>query len=237
VKRLSIDEIAMHKGHKDFKTVVSNVDSAKLLEILDTHRSEEIIEMLMQQSTEVREAVEEVSIDMWGGFSKVVTFVFPNAVVVFDRFHVMKSVNEELNKIRKKAGVTEKHSKYLLLKNATDLNQEQKDKLEKILEHSICLKIAHELKEELRQIYETSQSVKSAQRSLNKWLQIAQVFYKKSTQTIRAHFDGICNYFISRTTSGVMEGINNRIKLIMRQGYGFTNFDNFRSRLLACFSN
>nr|WP_242038460.1 transposase [Chroococcidiopsis sp. [FACHB-1243]] len=167
----------------------------------------------------------------------MVAFVFPNAVVVFDRFHVMKSVNEELNKIRKQAGVTDKHSKYLLLKNATDLNQAQKDKLEEILARSICLRIAYELKEELRAIYETNQSVKSARRSLNKWLQIAQVFYQKSTRTIRTHFDGICNYFISRTTSGVMEGINNRIKLIMRQGYGLANFDNFRSRLLACFSN
>ncbi len=48
---------------------------------------------------------------------------------------------------------------------------------------------------------------------------------------------GICNYFISRSTSGVMEGINNRIKLIMRQAYGFTIFDNFQTRLLACFSD
>ncbi|WP_199316804.1 transposase [Chroococcidiopsis sp [FACHB-1243]] len=67
----------MHKGHKDFKTVVSNVDRGELLEILDTHKSEEIIEMLMQQPTEVREAVEEVSIDMWGGFSRIGGFRFP----------------------------------------------------------------------------------------------------------------------------------------------------------------
>jgi transposase len=46
----------------------------------------------------------------------------------------------------------------------------------------------------------------------------------------------ICNYFISGTTSGVMEGINNKIKLIMRLGYGLTNFDNLRSRLLGCCS-
>jgi transposase len=45
---------------------------------------------------------------------------------------------------------------------------------------------------------------------------------------------GICNYFISGTTSGVMEGINNKIKLIMRLGYGLTNFNNLRSRLLGC---
>ncbi|MGB7892310.1 transposase [Microcoleus sp. Pol10D4] len=51
------------------------------------------------------------------------------------------------------------------------------------------------------------------------------------------HCEGICNYFLARTTSGVMSGINNRIKLIMRLGYGFSNFNNFRNRVLACFSD
>lgn len=67
VKRLSLDEISMHKGHKDFKTVVSNIDSGDLLEIIDSHKQAEIIEVLMQQRIEVREAVAEVSVDMWGG--------------------------------------------------------------------------------------------------------------------------------------------------------------------------
>jgi transposase len=53
--------------------------------------------------------------------------------------------------------------------------------------------------------------------------------------TIRNHLDGICNYFLNRTTSGVMEGIDNRLKVIKRQAYGFVGFDNFRDRLLACF--
>ncbi|WP_448527221.1 transposase [Parathermosynechococcus lividus] len=52
--------------------------------------------MLKQQSFEVRAQVEEVSIDIWGGFPNVVEKVFPNAVVVIDRFHVMKAVNQEL---------------------------------------------------------------------------------------------------------------------------------------------
>ncbi|WP_264196472.1 transposase [Microseira wollei] len=60
-------------------------------------------------------------------------------------------------------------------------------------------------------------------------------FYGKVTRTIRSHLSEIFNYFISHTTSAVMEGINNKIKLIMRLGYGITNFDNLRSRLLGCF--
>lgn len=153
---------------------------------------------------------------------QVIAKVFPNAVIVFDRFHVMKSVNIELNLIRKIVGLTDKHSKYLLLKNSGDLESEEKEKLKEIFRQSDCLKVAYELKEELRQIYETSKTVKSGLARMKKWLQQAQFFYRNATQTIRNHLEGICNYFISRTTSGVMEGINNRIKLIMRQGYGNT---------------
>ncbi|XWK90794.1 MAG: transposase [Phormidium sp.] len=71
---------------------------------------------------------------------------------------------------------------------------------------------------------------------MSKWLVHAQIFYPQAARTIREHLREICNYFISRTTSGVMEGINNKIKLILPLGYGMTNFNNLRSRLLASFS-
>jgi transposase len=80
-------------------------------------------------------------------------------------------------------------------------------------------------------------TVTIAQTEFKDWLNYAQIFFQESASTIVNHFEGICNYFLNRTTSGVMERINNRIKLIMRQGYGFSNFDNFRDRVLACFSN
>lgn len=69
---------------------------------------------------------------------------------------------------------------------------------------------------------------------MKKWLSYADLILGSVAQTIRQHLEPICNYFISRTTSGVMEGINNRIKVILRQSYGFNNFDNLREKLLAC---
>jgi transposase len=132
----------MRKGHQDFVSVVSDIDRDCLIEVIDSHKQDDIIASLRGHPLALREAIEEVSVDMWGEFPKVIAEVFPHARVVFDRFHVMQSVNRELNK-----------------------------------------------------------------------------------------------HFKSRTTSGVMEGINNRVKLIMRQGYGFSNFSNFRSRVLACFNN
>lgn len=234
---MSIDEISKRKGHQDFATVVCDIERGTLLEVIDSHHQEEIIEVLKQQPQEVREQVKEVSIDMWGGFPKVVRDVFPNAQVVFDRFHVIKAVNEELNKVRKQTGMTVKGSKFILLKNGGDLTEEEQTKLIPILNSSKRLKLAYELKEEFREIFETGDSVESGKEQLLLWLKKARAVYCDVLTTIRNHLDGICNYFLSCTTSGVMEGINNRIKLIKRQAYGFVNFDNFRARLLACFSD
>ncbi|MDZ4876884.1 MAG: hypothetical protein CLLPBCKN_006319 [Chroococcidiopsis cubana SAG 39.79] len=83
----------------------------------------------MQQPLEVRQAVEEVSVDMWGGFPKVITQVYPNASLVFDRFHVMKAVTQELNKLPWKIGIKDRGSNYLLLHNQADLDVEQQQKL------------------------------------------------------------------------------------------------------------
>ena len=216
---------------------MSDLDRGKLLEVIDNHTIAGVTEALMEQPSDLREQVEEVSVDMWGGFPKVIEQVFPNARIVFDRFHVMKKVNDALNKFRKLLGLTAKRSKYLLLKNFNHLSEENKQELEQVLSESPCLRIAYEMKEEFRLIYQTSKTFKSGQLQIEEWLRYAQLFYQEATQTIRKHLSGICNYFISRTTSGVMEGINNKIKLIKRQGYGFTNFKNFRARLLAAFDD
>ena len=237
MKRLSIDEISQRKGHQDFATVVCDIDRGKLLEVIDSHHQSDIIEVLMQQPIELRKQVEEVSVDMWGGFPKVVQLVFPNAQLVFDRFHVMKPVNEELNLVRKQTGMIVKGSKFILLKNGVDLSDSEQIKVDIILRHSHRLKLAYELKEKFREIFETCNTVEDGKKKLLIWLKQARSVYCNVLTTIRNHLDGICNYFLSRTTSGVMEGINNRLKLIKRQAYGFMNFDNFRARLLACFSD
>ena len=235
-KRLSIDEIAMRKGHKNFVGVVSDIDAKTLLDVAPSNSQEAMIEMLSQQPIEVREQVNEVSVDMWGGYPKVIEEMFPNAILVFDRFHVIKGVNSELNKIRRDEGITDRGSKFILLKNFEDLSDEQEEKLIVTLRRSETLKEAYLLKEELREIYETYYTVDEGMSEIEKWLIKSQKLYQEATQTIRNHLQGICNYFTSRATSGVMEGINNRIQLIKRQAYGFVNFDNFRSRLLAAFS-
>ena len=127
----------------------------------------------------------------------------------------------------------ERGIRHLLLSNGEDLSKEEKEKLFTLLKDSPILQIAYEIKEELREIYERTRTVSGGIRKLRKWLKTAEVFYGEICDTIRQHFEGICNYFINRTTNAVMEGLNNRSRVILRQTYGLRNFEHLRSRLLA----
>jgi transposase len=182
----------------------------------------------------MREGVEEVCVDMWGGFPKVIREVFPNAKTVIDRFHVQKLVNKALNKIRLAVKLNGLKNRCLLMNNQVNLTDEEKEELALILESSPSLKIAHELKEELITIYDSDITPSGGIRKMNKWLISARVMFGSAADTLAAHINEICNYFNNRTTSGVTEGINTRIKLIVRQSYGFKNFDMMKEKLLAC---
>ena len=231
--RISLDEIAMRKGHKNYQAVLCDLDKKKLIEVIDGRSQDCLISKLSELPLQVTKAVKEVSVDMWHGFPKVIEEIFPNAQIVTDRFHVMKPLIEELKKIAKSSGVKRADQLSLILRNGSDLNNSESTELEKILSSSKSkrLKSAYEYKEEFRQIYETSQTVWEGQKRFEEWLQKARTIYGQVIQTISTHLPTICNYFISHSSSGAMEGINNKIKLIKRQGYGFRNFENFRLRL------
>ncbi|MDF0556354.1 ISL3 family transposase [Kamptonema sp. UHCC 0994] len=231
---MSLDEFSKEKGKRKFVTVVSDLDKGSLLEVIDSHKSDEIIEELKSQPQAMRENVKEVSVDMWGGFQKVIREVFPNALIVIDRFHVMQLVNKALNKIRLLLDLKGLKNRCLLLKNPENLTESEKSDLQQLLNHSPCLSMAYELKNELRDIYETSTTVKIGLRRLKKWLVSARIILGQVADTLEKHIEEICHYFVNKTTSGVMEGINNKIKLIIRQSYGFKTFDYLREKLLAC---
>ena len=146
---------------------------------------------------EVLGDIEEVSIDLWKGYKSLVTEIMPKAQVVADRFHVMVQINKELDMQRKKEkriieqkikqAKTEKEklegtgilagiiaSKYALLKNEKDLNQEQKDKLAEVKVVSQSLKLMHQLQEKFREIFEKPQQWSEALLELGEWLSTAQ---------------------------------------------------------------
>lgn len=246
LKRLGIDEIALVKGQKNYCAVLVNLDTGKLIAILEKRTQEELKKTLTGWGKDVLEQIEEVSIDLWLPYKNLVKELMPSAEVVADRFHVMKQINQELDEQRraeKRAVEAQKNkkqkaekeaklevlkrSKYSLLKNEEDLTETQKIKLEAIKENFQNLKKMQELKEEFRKIYETSENPTEGMLSISEWLAKSSSVFTKSCQTIRNWFGEIISYFEQRTTNGVVEGINNKLKLIKRRGYGFRNFRNF----------
>jgi hypothetical protein len=236
-ERISLDEFSNLKGHKNFITTVVDLDKKSLLDVIKGHKQEELMEVLKVQPEHIRENVKEVSVDMWPGFTAVIKQLFPNAKIIYDRFHVMDIINGELNKLRKLMGIHAKGLPHLLWKNEEDLNREQKQQLESILGGHPCLGIAYEMKEEIRQIYECCKTTSSAQRKFEKWIRLSGILYQSSANMIQKHLSGICNYFENHTTNGLTEGINTKIKLIKRTSYGFTNFEHLRLKLFACFNS
>ena len=255
LKRLGIDEIALIKGKGNYCAVLVDLDTSKLLVILSDRTQEVIKKTLIWWGTEVLEQIDEVSIDLWKGYKSLVTELMPKAQVVADRFHVMVQINKELDTQRKhekrnveqlikKAKTSSKKaehektlaginkSKYVLLKNESDLNDEQKTKLIQVKEVSSILKVMHELKEKFRTIFNQTNNWYTAVFKLGIWLSKAKQYFPNSNNTVIRWFDEIIAYFDNRTTSGGVEGINNKLKLIKRSAYGFRNFENFRVRCL-----
>jgi transposase len=248
VKKLGIDEIALVKGQGNYLAVLVDLDTHKPIEIVQSRRIEDIREVLVSWEFEVLNQIEEVSIDLWSPYKNLVKELMPNANVTADRFHVMKQVNDELDTMRKtekKAAAlldnkSEKErilealnkSKYSLIKNEDSLNEKQREKLKSVQEASPTLAKMHALKEQFRDIFETTKSWGDSIIKLLDWMYDALSYFTKSISTIVRWFGEIVGYFDGRTTSGAVEGINNKLKLIKRLGYGFRNFSNFRLRSL-----
>ncbi len=248
LKRLGIDEIAWVKGQANYCAVLIDLDSCKLIGILNKRTQAHLREVLIQWGAEILEQIEEVSIDLWKAYKTLVEELMPNAQVVADRFHVIKQVNDELDRQRKqekRQAEKEKNqskkeeflaalnkSKYTLLKNEESLTESQLLKLEQVKLVFPGLGLMHKLKEDFRNIFEKNTDWLSGLFSIGKWLNSAAQYFPESHKTIKRWLDEIIAYFDNRTTSGVVEGINNKIKLILRTAYGFRNFDNFRVRCL-----
>ena len=240
-----------------------DLDTMKPVDVKSRKQSD-ISAVLETWGVEVLNQIREVSMDMSGNYKGLVKNLLPCADVTVDRFHVMKLVNEELDFARKtvqkgacSAGedspadtasaleskdTTEKErvlaslsrSKYVLLKTEADLNDEQREKLGEVKQVSPLLSRMHNITEEFREIFETALDWGDGTLRLLDWLVEAQADFKNCTQTIKRWFGEIVGYFEQGTTNGVVEGINNKLKLIKRSGYGFRNFDNFKLRSLIC---
>ena len=263
LRRLGIDEIAVVKGQGNYYVVLVDLDKGVIIGLIEKRTEEEVSKYLEAWGKEVLEQIVEVSIDLWKPYKKIVKKLMPLAEIVADRFHVMKQVTDELDAQRKSlkreanalknspekepllSGLNK--SKYALLKNEEDLNDQQKEKLEEVYKIVPILSKMHLLKEKFRRVFDENSDWVSGLFELADWCAEAYEVYPQScgatprlrkaqgnahqeSGTIRRWIGEIIAYFDEGTTSGVVEGINNKLKLIKRRGYGFRNFDNFQLR-------
>ena len=92
--------------------------------------------------------------------------------------------------------------------------------------------LMHSLKSEFHEFFEKSKYLGEGILNLMDRLNKAQLYYRNSVPTIRRWFAEVVGYFEKRTTNGIVEGINNKLKLLKRCGLGFRNFNNFKKRAL-----
>ena len=243
--RLGIDEISLAKGQGKFIVVLVDLETHKLIGLVAEGKQSEIEKVMRQWGEKVLSQIKEVSMDMTGNYKSLVKKLCPNAEAIVDRFHVTKMLHEELNQARiaqKKAAESLKikerakflnslkGSKYTLLKAEDNLSNKQKQKLKQVKQASPLIGIMQELKEEFRFLFEHSQNLGQGTLELIDWLKKAQPYYKKSVGTIKRWLAEIVGYFEQRTTNGIVEGINNKLKVLKRCGFGLRNFINFKIR-------
>lgn len=245
IRVLNIDEIALEKGHGNFVLVLSAPEEGYVLEVLPDRERKTLENWLDGLAPEVKKAIRVVNLDMWEPYTLAVKAKLRHARIVVDRFHVMKNLNHCLTVARREIQrnasdeVKEqlKGSRWVLVKNQKDLNEKQRAKLERLYQASPELKICHQLKEQFRTIFETVTDREQARVALRRWMKQVEKQSVTALQsflvTLKNWFDLILNYFLERWTNAFAEGVNNKIQLIKRRAFGFTNFDHFRLRILV----
>lgn len=247
---LGIDEISLKKGHGDFVTIVTGRvgDKILILGVLKGKTKETVRKFLKKIPRRIRKTVKIVCSDMYEGFINSAKEVFSrNIIIVIDRFHVAKSYRGCLDNLRKKEmkRLKEELSKkeydklkgvmWILRKKEGDLSKEERETLNLLFEHSPDLKCAHGFVNDLTLIFESDISKFHAKHKINKWIRRVQnsgmTCFNRFIKTLLKFKNEIANYFINRNSSGFVEGINNKIKVIKRRCYGITNIDHLFQRI------
>jgi transposase len=245
LKEIAIDEIAIGKGHAYF-TVVLDLRSGAVVYVGDG-KGVEALTSFWKRLRASRAKVKAVATDMSKAYIKAVRDHLPKAVHVFDHFHVIKLFNEKLTAFRRELfrELTDegqrkilKGTRWLLLKNPENLNplRNEKQRLEDALQLNTPLTVAYYLKEDLRQIWQQTNKA-MARRVLEDWIRRADAsgirMLQQFARTLEEHRDGILAFYDYRISTGPLEGVNNKIKTMKRQAYGFRDREFFKLKILG----
>ena len=246
IRAVGMDEFAIKKGHRNYATVIVDLERVEIIDILEYRHQEKLIEYFKSRGVAWCEGIEVFCSDMWQGFINTAKAVFRNATLVVDRFHFFSYLNKAVDSQRKnlrrrfKDQEDLKHLKWALLKNAENLTPDQKKKLDRAFLLAPQLRLIYEHKETFRKIFNQNLTRKQGEIELNKWIEAAKKINNKYLNDfvymLNDWKEYVLNYFTHRFTTSVIEGINNSIKTVKRMGYGFRNFANFKLRILINFA-
>lgn len=258
---MGIDEIALRKGHSQYLTIITDLSDAsniKLLAVLKGRSKDDVLPFLKTIPRKTLLAMEAITIDMGASYFSALKNLFNdddtfNKIVTIDRFHVAKLLGDKVDKERKKVlnslkkDFEDNEDTLNELKNTMwpfrhhfkDLDEDEKNRLECLFEIDPNLEKCHELREDFFYIFENHDLTKeSAKCIIDEWISDAENYETKGfnpftsfIKTYRNFEANILNYFTGRVTSGAVEGLNNKIKVVKRRGFGFRNIENFARRL------
>ena len=254
LKYIAVDEIYSGKRHK-FLTVVLDLETSVVVFVGDG-RGAEALRPFFERLRQSKAKLAAISMDMSGGYKKAVREHLPKVPVIFDRFHVIKLMNEKLSDLRRELAreATEKLQlkvlkgiRWLLLMGEETLDSplrksrrkpdatSDRARLDAALLLNKPLATAYYLKEKLRLFWARGTKA-AADKWLNSWLKQAEAsgirVLMTMAKTLREHRAGLLAWYDHPISTGPLEGINNKIKLIQHRAYGYRNAEHFKLRIL-----
>jgi transposase len=242
VRYLAIDEI--HLGPKTrFYTIVLDLEDGRIL-WAKPGRGKAALQGFWRRLRAAKAKIKAVATDMSAAYWSAVVEHLPEAALVFDKFHILKLMNERLDDLRREM-VREaegplklqiKGTRFLLLRNPKNLTGDQIPKLDEALHLNEPLLLGWYLKEELRELWNQN-SHDQMEAFLKDWCDkagqtgIGQLL--KMAKTLRTHASGVLAYADHPITTGKLEGINNKIKTLTKRSYGFNDENFFILKLLS----
>lgn len=186
--------------------------------------------------------IEEVSCDMWKPYIEVAKTCFPNATIAIDRFHVVKSLNEVLDEMRKdhrkedKEADCFKNIKWALFKRPEKCSQATIEKLQPALDKSWELHEVYQLRNTFNHLFDIAIDPQQLSDQLDFWIEHAKTIgnkhLNKFLKTLQNWKPEIAAFAKSRLTNAVTEGLNNYLRYFKRLSFGLPNFEHMRIRIL-----
>jgi transposase len=234
---IGVDEVSRKKGHK-YLTLVYDLERGQLVWI-GKERTKQTLEGFFDALGPRRgKTLRAVCMDMWRPYYDVVRQRAPQARICFDRFHVVRYLQQAVDEVRralvrKLSGPDKpviKGLRFVLLKNPSNHTAKDKQALSALVRSNNALSRAWYLKEDFQKFWGYL-STHWAKTHLKKWLWWASHSrlepFKKLATMLRRHLDGILAWTTLRISNGALEGMNNKVKLVSHRSYGFRNDDRY----------